>query len=261
MKKKRLGTGGLLAMRILALRLALAGAMLISAAMPAYAQSPQGPAVGPTPAPGDLLWAWMGYAGSRTPTADYDGGFAGFVLALNQRNLLGDGWLLRGEIYGGVYDPSVRMHGAAMLFGYRAAVGPGFLSAYAGVAYEGHENTPVGAVLTGTQGGVKVAIEYLVPLTGIFELFSIATYTTVFDTYFAFVRPSFRINPSFRFGPEAMAFGNIAYKDVRLGGFIGVKMDQLIQRAEIIISGGYLHPTTAGNRDGYYINLSLGIAR
>jgi hypothetical protein len=243
-------------------RLAIAGAVLIAAAMPTYAQQgPQGPAVSPVTAPGDVLWAWIGYAGSRTPTSDFDGGFGGFVYALNQRNQLAEGWLLRGEFYGGVYDPSVTMHGAALLLGYRAAVGPGFFAGYAGVAYESHDNTPLGAVVTGIQGGVKVAIEYILPLTGMFELYSVATYSTVFDSYFGFIRPSFRVNPSFRIGPEAMAFGNTSYRDVRIGGFVGVKVDQFIQRGEIVVSGGYLHPTTAGSRDGYYFNVTLGIAR
>jgi hypothetical protein len=187
--------------------------------------------------------------------------FGGFVLALNQMNLNADGWLLRGEFGLGGYNPSVTTHGAALMFGYRTAVGPGFLAGYVGVAYESHLNTPGGAIVTGTLGGGKVGIEYLIPETGMFELYSLATYSTVFDTAFAFVRPSFRVAPNFRLGPEAMYYRNTAYSDARIGGFVGIKVDQIVRRGEIVLAGGFLRALVAGSRDGYYVNATFSIAR
>ena len=239
---------------------ALAVVSSLAGTAPTAAQTSSAPpfvGVAPIPAPGDVFSAWLGYARTR----DFSGGFGGFVYALNQRNLNAEGFILRGELYGGVYDPSVDTWGWALMFGYRVGLAGGFLTGYAGAAFETHNNTPIGATIAGSQGGAKFAIEYLIPERGSFEFYSVATYSTVFETYFAFVRPSFRVAPPFRLGPEVMFFGNSAYRDVKVGGFVGFKIDQILQRGEIVLSGGYLHPLVSGSPDGYYVNVTLSITR
>jgi hypothetical protein len=226
-------------------------AVCVGISTPAKAQSM--PSVDPAAVPGNVFDGWLGYARTRT----FDGGFGGFVYALNQTSLHADGWVLRGEFSVGQYDPSVTTHGAALMFGYRRVVGSGLFTLLAGTAYESHVNTPAGAEITGTDGGGKFGVEYQIPRTGNFEFYSIGTYSTINDTYFAFVRPSFYLNENFRFGPEAMYYQNSAYSDYKVGGFVGFKE----QGRELLISGGYLRPLTSGVRDGYYANVTVSIAR
>jgi hypothetical protein len=237
-------------MRISARQLAFASLLGIATALPGQALAQSAPiGVSTVPPPGTVFNYWVGYGGTRT----FDGAFAGFVLALNERELMADGWILRGEFGVGAYDPNVLTNGVAVMIGYRTAVGPGFLTGYVGVAYEGHHNSPPGVRVRGDEAGGKFGLEFQIPERGMFELYSIATYSTNFDTWFAFIRPSFRVAPNVRLGPEALAFRNLGYRDYKVGGFVGIKMD----RSELIVSGGYVDPQVGGLRSGYYVNITF----
>lgn len=216
---------------------------------PAITPSYLTPAMGPT-----TLNAWAGYFHTRS----VDVGYAAFVTALNRQNLWSPGWLLRGEFVGGRYDPSVTIHGASLMLGYRTAIAQGgFLSGYFGGAYEAHQNVPIGATLSGTKGGIKAAVEFNAPPMGQFDFYGWASYATPFNTYFLFARPGYKVAENLRIGPEAHLFGNDAYRDVKVGAFADVSTPV----GRFIFAGGYFHPWKSSNPDGYYLNLTFLIER
>src|SRR5262245_30904967 len=174
-------------MRNLSWQIVLALSSIPFLGLPAAAQvGGRPPAVAPGVPSADGLphWieAWIGYFHTNT----FDGGFAGGVMALNpERNLYANGAIFRLDLAGGQYDPAVKTHGASMMIGYRSEVAPGWLTAYVGAAYESHIDALPGARVAGTRGGVKTALEFNGRRFENFELYALATYSTVFDTYFA----------------------------------------------------------------------------
>jgi hypothetical protein len=218
-----------------------------------------------TPRPGDKLEAWIGYGLNRPGNGWADFGFAGFTVALNQTNLLADGWVLRGEAAGGVYTQGFNFQDIALMFGYRMALGQGYLTFFGGPEFE-RFSTPTnqGFFLAGPYGGGKAAIEYQIPgHVGGFELYSIASYSSIADAFSVNVRPGWRVTENLRIGPEGGYFHNRFYEEGRAGGFVAYWFQGY---GTLWLGGGAELPisqATLVNRvsDGYYGYVSWSINR
>lgn len=206
------------------------------------------------------VYTWLGGAISN----GYGGTYTGGIASLN-KNLLSDGVVLRGDLGGGNYTynrstfpsatipGSVATYGGDAMVGYRKSVGAGWMTGYVGANVETHDNRDPAAVLSGTKAGVKGIVEYFGPISPSFDISGYASYSSAFSTYTAFGRVGYKLVDKVKVGPEASLFGNDAYRDGRLGGFIGLETPF----GEIAISGGYRRPFTTGP-DGYYANLYVG---
>ena len=227
--------------------------------------APQPPAPQPTVYHDGLPPAWLEAWTGLTFSNSFVGGYAGAVRALNQSNSLEtDGFVLRWEGLVGQYsinthtDSDVDLHGASMMFGYRATLGTGIATAYIGPDYQSHNTPDRNAEVRGLEAGLKGLVEYYTPLGPNVFFYGQGWYSSAFDTYFAFGQVGYRIFDRIWIGPETSLFGNEApYRENRIGAFI--KFDvPWAPLSQISVSGGYRNALTSGSADGYYVNVYLG---
>ena len=202
-------------------------------------------------------WAGTGFANH------FWGVYTGAVWAQNEtKNLWIDGTLLRFDFAGGAYSynstafPNTRVPTYAFdfLFGYRKKIGEGLLTGYIGPVYEEQDNPDPAASIRGGTGGVRGILEYSATIASNYQVYSQASYSTPFKTYYALGRVGFRPMASVWIGPEAQIFGIAGpYRESRVGGYLTFET----ALGEITFNGGYAHPLTVGP-DGYYAGIYLG---
>lgn len=238
----------------------------------------------PSPVPGAAPWmeGWVG-GGS---TNNFYGGWLGVVAALNAtHNVWADGWVVRGEGWGGHYDytnpfapvgsvggpnVSVNAFGGSFYVGYRLNVSSvGMLTGYVGVDVQDHNNPDPFAQITGTAVGVKFLGEVYNRLTPTMDFYGMASFSSAFNTWMAMARPGFRVPGVSGFelwiGPEGQLLGNgygasftgscnsggglgsCRYEEGRLGGFAHIVIPNQPLFGDWIIAGGYRAPFLCSN--------------
>lgn len=214
--------------------------------------------------------AWAGFSFQNNAYGGYWGG--NFALN-NPRNVWDDGFLLRYEGSAGTYHYATGViasgsvnavyNTGAFMFGYRKKVGDGLATGYVGVNYQ-HDNTddPT-AKIHDTKAGAKVLGEYYTPFgDGTFDFWGQVGYSSVYNTFTAYMRPGMRVAkdlPGFvkeiRIGPDVGYFSNfVPYRQYNVGGFAQFA---LAASSSFTIAGGYRDPTTPGSADGYYVNFGF----
>lgn len=207
--------------------------------------------------PGNFFLGWAGY--THSTSGDYDGGYAGAQIAMNGKNLWVDGGLWRLEGSTGWYEPSVNVTNFSAMIGYRKDLGPAFLAGYVGPSWEMHQNAPNGAELSGGEGGVKVALELNCKRKGNFDCYGLATYSSAFDTVFAFARPGYWVGDKVVIGPD-LSYYRIedVYEEFKPGGYVGLRFKQ---GGQLFIAGGFVDVLRSDEPDGWYANATYVIQR
>jgi hypothetical protein len=200
--------------------------------------------------------AWLSVGATR----DFVGANVGGVVAFNG-NVWSDGFVVRGEGQVGREDATSPRtddfwsHGASLLFGYRARVGDGLLTGYIGANYEAHDNDDRFAQIRGTEVGFRALGEYYTRFTPFVDFYGTASYSTAFDTFFAFGRVGFKVVDTVWVGPELTYFQNEDSSQDRLGGF--VRFEQTFTGGGITFAGGWVNSLDRGTSDGWYANVNL----
>jgi hypothetical protein len=207
-------------------------------------------------------WAW----GGGGVTNSWEGGYAGGIAALNG-NLSSNTLLFRAEGLLGSYDSNLISPGSSPNFdvdmnnwglsgGYRVSTGRGWLSGYVGYWEETHNNNrDPNAELRGTERGVKGIVDLWQPLSPKWVLVAYGSYADAWQTWSGYGRVTYQLTDRIRIGPETSFFGNVAYEDGKVGGFLSYS-PKFLGYGEIAVAGGYRHPYT-DSPDGYYLNAYL----
>jgi hypothetical protein len=248
------------------------GAIALSLLLVGTSQSSaqeRGPVVAspaPTYVPGTNPYAevWTGFGGTRT----FFGGYVGGNVALNPTHSVWDtGFLLRGEGQVGQYrhtdvdTDDVLTHGATVMLGYRVRMSDSLLTGYVGANYETHDNDDRHAVLRGTEVGFKALIEYYTRINPGVDFYGQASYSTAFDTAFAFSRIGFNVVRQSWTGPEFSFYrnGESEYRETRLGWF--VRFDDLFPGVGVSVAGGIVNDLSTPDKflpnNPWYASASL----
>jgi hypothetical protein len=257
-------------------RIAYAAFVFVFISLPAAAQTSPSktgaiasvPTAPVLPAPGagaNWLYVWSG--GSVTDS--YNGAYIGAVAPFNG-DLGTEGFALRWDFTGGRYSSSifgtttvptrVDTDNAAFMVGYRKKDGDSWFSGYVGAATESHFNPDPTAPMRGTQFGVKAVADYSTKLADKSIIYAMGSFASPFTTGTLYAKYGYRAANQILVGPETSFFGDKAYRESRVGAFVGFELPA--EAGEIDISAGYVHPYT-GSPDGYYanINFSVGLYR
>lgn len=239
--------------------------VLAVAASPALAQqrvSGASTVARPTPPPSNPApWATAWLGGGFTN--GYQGGYVGFTSALSPgRNLWNDTWILRGDFNYGRYgsissitgdDEHVPTHGADLMLGYQTKLGDSSFTWSVGPHYETHDNSDPTVKLSGTEVGVRGLVEHYWQISPSFNVSSGASYSSAWQTWWAYGQLAYVLTPTFQFGPEISVFGNEApYREFRAGAFFRWQTDL----GNLSAGGGYRDPLTDGTT-GYYVSFAL----
>jgi hypothetical protein len=234
---------------------------------PALAQSePQGGIpIAPIPqqvlASAPWLYAWVGGGF----TNGFQGGYAGFVQALNpQKSLSADGFVIRGDVMAGQYnagslnlggaDETVETHGASFMAGYKWILPTGSIAVFVGPSYEFHNNHALNASLSGGEAGPRGVIEHEWNINPNLSLASGISGATAFNVWYTYSQLAYKLNDAVKIGPEVIYYSNEApYRELRTGAF--VRFNTAV--GEVTLSGGYRDPMT-DSPSGYYVNLVVG---
>lgn len=200
------------------------------------------------------LQAWTGYYRS----SEYDGAYAGALIALQEEGLAAQGLVTRLEFSIGEYDPDITTHNGAWLLGYRFHTKPLFITGYAGVAYDSHEKSPAtNPRLRGTDVGVKLMAEVSTEELNGFYYYVSGSHSTANDTTNVFGRIIRVLAFGFSAGPEAGYFKNLTYEEYKVGGFL----QHYSEAGTISIAAGFTDALSAGDSNGYYVNVNYGFSR
>lgn len=252
------------------------------AAAPALAQSAAGSLESPglvATQPGTnppWMFTWLGGGGQSNAPGGFYGGWGSTELALNPtHNLWTNGFVARLEGLDGHYNygttafagglSNVFLSEGSLMFGYRMAVGNGLLTGFVGTTYEDDDNPDPTAVIRGLKGGGKVLGEYYGTFGPTFDFFGEASYSTIYNSYFAVARPGVHVasnligDSNLWVGPEGSVFGNDApYSEAHAGAFAHLLFPNGILE-DVILDGGYLRPLTTGSPPGWYAQIGFGL--
>jgi len=194
-------------------------------------------------APGPLVNPFAG--GTVVPDAYYVE--AGAVFGIHH-DLNSDGWLFRIKAGGGEYEynltaatkQSASFQTFDAMIGYQKFVGDVRWTGYIGLNVENHDNSDVLAKVRGTEAGAKFQGEVFAPLGGGWYALGVASYSTVWNSYFTQAKLGVPVTPTISVGPEVAALGNDRFSAVRTGPFVAFEITSSVQ---LILSGGYTWDT------------------
>lgn len=201
---------------------------------------------------------WTGVSATDDSTFGYVGGMMDF-----NGDLGTSGGVVRASISGGQYDytngnvAGNKVDGdqisAEILVGYRTVSEDQVVAFYIGVAGEDQDlspNDPTNNV-NGDEYGIKGLIDTNFNTNGDLGIDLTASYSTVFDTYYASLTLPYRFD-GFSVGPQFAALGSESYDQQRIGAKVGFGFGSV----NLSVDGGL----AAGGRDSdnsFYAGLGL----
>ena len=179
-------------------------------------------------------------------------------------NLNQNGWLVRGEFFIGGYDynhvsssrvkQDVSYQGGSAMAGYHWHFqNQSLLSLYGGLEVQNNDNSDATAFVRGSSVGPKLQAEFETPfLNNKFYSYSMASYTTAWDSYSMMTKVGYRIEPMVSVGPELAVLGDDRVGNARMGGFVGFNVTKDLK---MIGAAGYNFGTDThviGGTSGLY---------
>lgn len=256
--------GSFTSMAVLAAALAAAAVAPGAAHAQASAQ-PASSAVSPsvpteTAAP-PTAYGWGGVWFSN----HYAGGYGGVMQSLKpDGSLWEDGPAMRFDVSGGQYTynngpayvgEEIGVVDVDLMVGYRKFTQSGTFSGWVGPAFIQHDNPDPAASIRGSKLGAAVLGEYQNTFNKNLEVSLQGRFATPFSTWSAAARGLYKVSGPLWVGPQVTLYGNDNYKELTVGPF--AKLNTSF--GEVGVSGGYRHPITSGNKDGYFASVYFSV--
>jgi len=258
--------GSFTSMAVLAAALAAAGLAPGAAHAQTSAQPASSAVTTPTPVDGDAAapptaYGWGGVWFSN----HYAGGYGGVMQSLKRDgSLWEDGPVMRLDVSGGQYTynnapayvgEEVGIVDADIMVGYRKFTDSGTFSGWVGPAYIEHDNPDPAAAIRGSKFGAAFLGEYQNTFNKNLEVSLQGRFATPFSTWSAAARGLYKVSGPLWLGPQATLYGNDDYKELTVGPF--AKLNTSF--GEVGVTGGYRHPMTSGNKDGYFASVYFAV--